>query len=108
MKSGWGLGVLALTMGFLAVSVAKADVSAASTPVSSAKKANGWTAKSSGKTFMKAPASRQTKQAAQPSYKYICPMGEYTGDKPGKCPKCGMELKKVLVEPVKKAAPAKK
>lgn len=23
---------------------------------------------------------------------YACPMGEYQGSKPGKCPKCGMEL----------------
>ncbi len=23
---------------------------------------------------------------------YVCPMGEYEGDKPGKCPKCGMNL----------------
>ncbi len=23
---------------------------------------------------------------------YVCPMGDYEGDKPGKCPKCGMEL----------------
>lgn len=24
--------------------------------------------------------------------RYVCPMGEYEGDKPGKCPKCGMTL----------------
>ncbi|MFA5858862.1 MAG: heavy metal-binding domain-containing protein [Elusimicrobiota bacterium] len=27
---------------------------------------------------------------------YICPMGEYEGNKPGKCPKCGMKLKKLV------------
>jgi hypothetical protein len=31
---------------------------------------------------------------------YVCPMGHYTGDKPGKCPICGMDL-------VKKEATAK-
>ncbi|MDA8132855.1 MAG: heavy metal-binding domain-containing protein [Elusimicrobia bacterium] len=24
--------------------------------------------------------------------RYVCPMGDYEGDKPGKCPKCGMNL----------------
>jgi len=31
---------------------------------------------------------------------YVCPMGHYTGNKPGKCPVCGMDL-------VKKEANAK-
>ncbi|MDA8131116.1 MAG: heavy metal-binding domain-containing protein [Elusimicrobia bacterium] len=26
-------------------------------------------------------------------HRYVCPMGDYEGDKPGKCPKCGMQLK---------------
>ncbi len=37
---------------------------------------------------------------------YACPMGHYTGDKPGKCPKCGMDLvkqEKVEKKPEKKA-----
>ncbi|MBI4669553.1 MAG: hypothetical protein HY747_10310 [Elusimicrobia bacterium] len=25
---------------------------------------------------------------------YACPMGDYTADKPGNCPKCGMKLEK--------------
>ena len=26
--------------------------------------------------------------------RHVCPMGEYEGDKPGNCPKCGMTLVK--------------
>ena len=29
---------------------------------------------------------------AERSKTYVCPMGDYQGDKPGKCPKCGMDL----------------
>ncbi len=49
------------------------------------------------------------KPAAPPAtiVKYVCPMGEYTGAKPGKCPKCGMELKRV-VEPAPKKPATKK
>lgn len=33
------------------------------------------------------------KAAAKPrSARYVCPMGDYEGDKPGQCPKCGMTL----------------
>ena len=52
-----------------------------------------------------APAAVKTIQAAaayackreEPGAKrafrtYVCPMGEYQSSKPGKCPKCGMEL----------------
>lgn len=28
---------------------------------------------------------------------YVCPMNDYTGAKPGKCPKCGMKLEKQTV-----------
>ncbi len=34
------------------------------------------------------PLSGSTGSAAR----YVCPMGEYEGDKPGSCPKCGMTL----------------
>ena len=37
----------------------------------------------------KAAAKKQEKKAV-----YVCPMGDYRGDKPGKCPKCGMPLVK--------------
>ncbi len=36
------------------------------------------------------PLSGSTGSAAR----YVCPMGEYEGDKPGSCPKCGMTLVK--------------
>ena len=29
---------------------------------------------------------------AKKSVRYVCPMSDYEGDKPGKCPKCGMTL----------------
>ncbi len=32
------------------------------------------------------------KPAAAHAKIYMCPMGDYQGDKPGKCPKCGMDL----------------
>jgi len=35
-----------------------------------------------------------TQPATQPAAKYACPMGCATADKPGKCPKCGMDLVK--------------
>lgn len=38
--------------------------------------------------FAKKDAKSGTKAA-----KWVCPMNDYEGDKPGKCPKCGMELK---------------
>jgi hypothetical protein len=31
--------------------------------------------------------------SAKAAKKFVCPMGDYESDKPGKCPKCGMELK---------------
>jgi hypothetical protein len=36
---------------------------------------------------------RETGPAAKISVIYVCPMDGYRSDKPGKCPKCGMELK---------------
>jgi hypothetical protein len=51
----------------------------------------GWTSKNSGKVLKK---SSQVSQ----NVKYICPVGDnYTSYKPGKCPKCGVDLKRVLV-----------
>ena len=33
-----------------------------------------------------------TGKAAGSTARYVCPMGDYEGDKPGQCPKCGMTL----------------
>lgn len=38
---------------------------------------------------------KKTKKAAKTEAKktvWVCPMGDYTSDKPGKCPNCGMDL----------------
>jgi len=40
------------------------------------------------KYLAKKPAAKPAAHAKL----YVCPMGEYEGDKPGKCPKCGMDL----------------
>lgn len=43
------------------------------------------------KKAKKAEKKKKTKIA------WVCPMGDYTGDKPGKCPNCGMDLVKTEV-----------
>lgn len=43
------------------------------------------------KRFAAAPERFTAKKPAQAKV-YACPMGDYKGDKPGKCPKCGMNL----------------
>jgi rubrerythrin len=105
MKNTIKLGCAALVaVGFLAATVSKAEINA--TPASdSSKKASGWSQKSKGKTFKKYPAQKKE------IVKWVCPMQEeFVGDKPGKCPKCGMNLEKkvVVVAPAKKTAPVKK
>ena len=37
------------------------------------------------------PASKSQAKAAAKTV-WVCPMGDYTSDKPGKCPNCGMDL----------------
>jgi YHS domain-containing protein len=44
------------------------------------------------KSFAENPAKFAVKKEAAPKV-YVCPMNDYKGDKPGKCPKCGMTLK---------------
>ncbi len=44
------------------------------------------------KSFSKNPEKYLNKKAAAPAKIFVCPMGDYQGDKPGKCPKCGMNL----------------
>jgi len=38
------------------------------------------------------PLLRPASAAAKSAARYVCPMGDYEGDKPGTCPKCGMTL----------------
>lgn len=35
---------------------------------------------------------REIPRASRVFKTYVCPMGEYQGSKPGKCPRCGMDL----------------
>ncbi len=45
-----------------------------------------------GKPFIADPEKYLHKKRAVQARIYACPMGDYQGDKPGKCPKCGMTL----------------
>lgn len=44
------------------------------------------------KSFLADPEKYIARQQAPAAKAYACPMGDYQGDKPGKCPKCGMNL----------------
>ena len=47
------------------------------------------------KPMVKAKKKKKTKKAAKVESKktvWVCPMGDFTSDKPGKCPNCGMDL----------------
>ena len=44
------------------------------------------------KPFLENPEKFLNKKQAAQGKIYVCPMGDYQGDKPGKCPKCGMDL----------------
>lgn len=44
------------------------------------------------KGFIANPEKYLNKKKAEQAKIYVCPMGDYQGDKPGKCPKCGMNL----------------
>jgi rubrerythrin len=44
---------------------------------------------------VKAQKRKKIKKAAKSQSEktvWVCPMGDFTGDKPGKCPNCGMDL----------------
>jgi len=57
-----------------------------------------------------APAKHKAttkKKAAKKAEKYTCPMDpDVVSDKPGKCPKCGMDLEKVSQAPMAPTGPA--
>jgi len=69
---------------------------------------SGW-AKAAKPTAQKAKAATK---AAKPGTQtlYVCPMhGRITSNRPGKCPKCGMQLvAKKATKSMKSKAPAKK
>lgn len=44
------------------------------------------------KPFLDNPEKYLNKKQKPQVKVYVCPMGDYQGDKPGKCPKCGMTL----------------
>ncbi|MBI5743627.1 MAG: YHS domain-containing protein [Elusimicrobia bacterium] len=44
------------------------------------------------KPFLENPEKYLPKKQTVQAKIYVCPMGDYRGDKPGKCPKCGMDL----------------
>lgn len=46
----------------------------------------------SAREHMKAAPVKEGKKQAKAVKKYACPMGCATSDKPGKCPKCGMQM----------------
>lgn len=100
MKTTWKswVGSMAV-LGTLAVGAVSAQESAAPTP------GTGWTSRHQTNQIK----ALRPKKADSPVQvvKWVCPMGEYVGDKPGKCPKCGMTLEKRVktVAPAKKAKP---
>jgi len=68
----------------------------------------GW-AKTDKPTAQKAEAATKAAKASAQTV-YVCPMhGRITSNRPGKCPKCGMQLvAKKATKPMKSKAPAKK
>jgi len=52
------------------------------------------------KTGMLLNSVKSSSQENMSAATYTCPMhAEVNSDKPGKCPKCGMELKEKLIKP---------
>lgn len=56
------------------------------------------------KSLAKSKVKTAKKKAVKEKYVWVCPMGDYTGDKPGKCPNCQMDLVKQKVTESKPAA----
>jgi YHS domain-containing protein len=44
------------------------------------------------KSFLQNPGKYLQKKQEPQAKIYVCPMGDYAGEKPGKCPRCGMDL----------------
>jgi len=70
----------------------KFKITAKTVSVSYKEKAYYFCCPGCDKSFAKNPEKYLGKKAAAPAKIYVCPMGDYQGDKPGKCPKCGMNL----------------
>ncbi len=85
MKKGIRLAVI-LAGGLLWAGAALADETAASSGATPA--VSQATAVATPTT--KAKKTKKAKKAAKEVW--VCPMGDYTGSKPGKCPNCGMDL----------------
>jgi rubrerythrin len=78
-------GLLALGASFAQADEATGNASAIITPQLSAP----------ATPIVKAKKAKKTKKTAKAEAKkalWVCPMGDYTSDKPGKCPNCGMDL----------------
>jgi hypothetical protein len=78
-------GMLVLAASFAQADEAAGNSSTAMTPQPSALVTPG----------VKVKKGKKTKKAAKAEAKktvWVCPMGDYTSDKPGKCPNCGMDL----------------
>ncbi|HBA59297.1 MAG TPA: hypothetical protein DCZ92_00455 [Elusimicrobia bacterium] len=72
-------------------------IKVAARTASASKKRKKYTAsakkKTAGQSIPKIKGIAGPRQSASANAaRYVCPMGEYEGDKPGKCPKCGMTL----------------
>jgi hypothetical protein len=70
---------------------------------------DGMATSSMAPTPMATPAMKARKKKAKKAAMktvWVCPMGDYTSDKPGKCPNCQMDLVKKEVPVGVSATPA--
>lgn len=61
-------------------------------PIVKKKKAAKTSNKGKNAASQATPKLKPTPIIGKNTVKYVCLMGDYEGDKPGKCPKCGMTL----------------
>lgn len=83
MKKILSLAVLGLLV-FAGSAVWAQDSTSAGTSVS--------TPVVSATPVVKHKTKKAKKKSFAPAQVWVCPMDGYTSDKPGKCPKCGMDL----------------